>query len=640
MNTDCDAIVPGETAKLMLSEPAVRRLPVGAELRRGGGVHFRLWAPACCEVLVEFEGHESRALLPEPDGYFSGLSEVARAGWRYRFRLDDLAESLPDPASRFQPAGPHGWSEIVDPANFAWQDHAWRGLPRERLVIYEMHIGSFTPEGDWTGAAKQLPALAELGITCIELMPVAEFSGRFGWGYDGVNLFAPTRLYGRPDDFRAFVDSAHCLGMAVILDVVYNHLGPEGNYLRSFSADYFTNRYENEWGEALNFDGLNAGPVREFFIANAGYWIDEYHLDGLRLDATQQIFDASADHVLAAIVRRVREAAGPRRTFIVGENEPQHARLLLPPQQGGYGFDALWNDDFHHSATVALTKRQEAYYSDYQGHAKEFVAAATSGFLFQGQYSQWQHQPRGTPTLGLPAELFVVFLQNHDQIANSATGARGASLTSPGAWRALTCFMLLMPGIPMLFQGQEFAASTPFLYFADHAGALALDVAKGRRKFLSQFPSLASIAAQERFDNPADADTFQRSQLDHGERARHAEAYALHRDLLALRRDDPTLGDRSYRVEGAVLTDEAWLLRYIVSGGQDRLLIVNLGLDLALTFIAEPLLAPPVGRGWRLLWSSEDPRYGGSGVPLPTEEGMWRVPGRSALLLAAEPNSE
>ncbi|MFZ2006447.1 MAG: malto-oligosyltrehalose trehalohydrolase [Stellaceae bacterium] len=624
----------------MLSEPAVRRLPVGAELRRGGGVHFRLWAPACCEVLVEFEGHESRALLPEPDGYFSGLSEVARAGWRYRFRLDDLAESLPDPASRFQPAGPHGWSEIVDPANFAWQDHAWRGLPRERLVIYEMHIGSFTPEGDWTGAAKQLPALAELGITCIELMPVAEFSGRFGWGYDGVNLFAPTRLYGRPDDFRAFVDSAHCLGMAVILDVVYNHLGPEGNYLRSFSADYFTNRYENEWGEALNFDGLNAGPVREFFIANAGYWIDEYHLDGLRLDATQQIFDASADHVLAAIVRRVREAAGPRRTFIVGENEPQHARLLLPPQQGGYGFDALWNDDFHHSATVALTKRQEAYYSDYQGHAKEFVAAATSGFLFQGQYSQWQHQPRGTPTLGLPAESFVVFLQNHDQIANSATGARGASLTSPGAWRALTCFMLLMPGIPMLFQGQEFAASTPFLYFADHAGALALDVAKGRRKFLSQFPSLASIAAQERFDNPADADTFQRSQLDHGERARHAEAYALHRDLLALRRDDPTLGDRSYRVEGAVLTDEAWLLRYIVSGGQDRLLIVNLGLDLALTFIAEPLLAPPVGRGWRLLWSSEDPRYGGSGVPLPTEEGMWRVPGRSALLLAAEPNSE
>jgi maltooligosyltrehalose trehalohydrolase len=317
--------------------------------------------------------------------------------------------------------------------------------------------------------------------------------------------------------------------------------------------------------------------------------------------------------VLAAIVRCVREAAGPRHTFIVGENEPQHTQLLRSPQLGGYGFDALWNDDFHHSAMVALTKRQEAYYSDYQGHAREFVAAATSGFLFQGQQSQWQQQSRGTPALDLPAESFVVFLQNHDQIANSGTGSRGAALTSPGAWRAMSCFLLLMPGIPMLFQGQEFGASTPFLYFADYGDGLARDdVAEGRRKFLSQFPSLASKDAQERLDDPADDNTFQRSLLDHGERARHAAAYALHRDLLALRRDDPVLGDRSYRVEGAVLTDEAWLLRYIVSGGQDRLLIVNLGVDLSLAFIAEPLLAPPVRRGWHLLWSTEDQRYGGS----------------------------
>jgi maltooligosyltrehalose trehalohydrolase len=636
MNTDCDVIVAGETAsKLMQSEPRVRRLPVGAELQPGGGVHFRVWAPACREILVEFEGCKGQALLPEPDGYFSGLSDAARTGWRYRLKLDDLSGELPDPASRSQPDGPYGWSEIIDPTSFAWNDHTWRGVPREQLVIYEMHIGSFTPEGSWAAAAKRLPALAELGITCIELMPVAEFPGRFGWGYDGVNLFAPTRLYGRPDDFRAFVDWAHQLGIAVILDVVYNHLGPEGNYLKSFSVDYFTDRYANEWGEAINFDGPHAGPVREFFIANAGYWIDEYHLDGLRLDATQQIFDASADHLLAAIVRRVREAAAPRRTFIVGENEPQHTRLLRSPQVGGYGFDALWNDDFHHSAMVALTKRQEAYYSDYQGHAREFVAAATSGFLFQGQHSQWQQQSRGTPALDLPAESFVVFLQNHDQIANSGTGARGAALTSRGAWRAMTCFLLLMPGIPMLFQGQEFAASTPFLYFADYGGGLARDVAEGRRKFLSQFPSLASKDALE-FDNPADDDTFQRSLLDHGERALHAAAYALHRDLLALRRDDPILGDRSYCVEGATLTDEAWLLRYIVSGGQDRLLIVNLGIDLPLAFIAEPLLAPPVRRGWRLLWSSEDRSYGGSGAPLPTAEGMWSVPGRSALLLAAE----
>jgi maltooligosyltrehalose trehalohydrolase len=636
MNTDCDAIVPLKAENdLLLSEPPVRRLPVGAEPQRGGGVHFRVWAPACREVLVEFKDHEGQALLPEPDGYFSALSDAARAGWRYRFQLD-FSESVPDPASRFQPDGPQGWSEIVDPASFVWSDRAWRGLTRERLVIYEMHIGSFTPEGGWNAAAKQLSALAELGITCIELMPVAEFPGRFGWGYDGVNLFAPTRLYGEPDDFRGFVDSAHGLGMTVILDVVYNHLGPEGNYLKSFSAEYFTQRYKNEWGEAINFDGPNAGPVREFFIANAGYWIDEFHLDGLRLDATQQIYDASADHVLAAIVRRVREVAGPRLTFVVGENEPQETRLLRSPQFGGYDFDALWNDDFHHSAIVALTQRREAYYCDYEGHAREFVAAATRGFLFQGQHSRWQNQPRGTPALDLPADSFVVFLQNHDQIANSGRGTRGAALTSPDAWRAMTCFLLLMPGIPMLFQGQEFAASTPFLYFADYGGGLARDVAEGRRKFLSQFPSVASNDAQERLHDPADGDTFQRSLLDHGERARHAEAYALHRDLLALRRDDPVLGSRSYRVEGAVLTDKAWLLRYITEDGQDRLLIVNLGIDLSLTFIAEPLLAPPVGRGWRLLWSSEDPRYGGSGVLLPIKEGMWEVPGRSALLLAAE----
>jgi maltooligosyltrehalose trehalohydrolase len=614
----------------------VRRLPVCAEPQPNGGVHFRVWAPACDEVAVEFESHGTEALTPEIGGYFSVKIDRACPGWRYRFHLDNDPQGVPDPASRFQPNGPHGWSEIVDPADFAWSDGKWRGVPRERLVIYEMHIGSFTAEGSWAAAAEQLPALAELGITCVELMPVADFPGRFGWGYDGVDLFAPTRLYGRPNDFRRFVDRAHGLGVAVILDVVYNHVGPDGNYLRRFSPDYFTDRYANEWGEAINFDGDGAGPIREFFVSNAGYWIDEYHLDGLRLDATQQIFDASRDHVLAAIVRRVREAAGPRLTFVVGENEPQHARLLRSPQQRGYGLDALWNDDFHHSAMVALTDRREAYFSDYRGHAGEFVAAATRGFLFQGQYSRWQNQPRGMPACDLPAESFVVFLQNHDQIANSATGTRGHALTNPGAWRAMTGFLLLMPGIPLLFQGQEFAASTPFLYFADFHDDLALDVAKGRRSFLAQFPSLASDDIQAQLANPADCKTFRRSQLDSSERERHTEAYALHRDLLALRRDDPVLGQRPCRAEGAVVRENAWLLRYVAATGQDRLLIVNLGSDLPLASIAEPLLAPVVGQGWRLLWSSEDARYGGSGVPPPDQNGVWRVPGQSALLLAAD----
>lgn len=636
MTTESDLTICDLPAAARLVDMSARRLPIGAEPQPDGGVHFRVWAPACGKVAVEFETHGAQALIPETGGYFSGEIDRARVGVRYRLRLDDDPEGIPDPASRFQPDGPHGWSEIVDPADFAWSDGKWCGVPRERLVIYEMHIGSFTPEGSWAAAAEQLPGLAELGITCVELMPVADFPGRFGWGYDGVDLFAPTRLYGRPNDFRRFIDRAHELGVAVILDVVYNHVGPDGNYLKRFSADYFTDRYANEWGEAINFDGPNAGPVREFFISNAGYWIEEYHLDGLRLDATQQIFDTSSDHLLAAVVRRVREAAGSRFTFVVGENEPQHAQLLRLPQESGYGLDALWNDDFHHSAMVALTGRDEAYYSDYRGHAGEFVAAATRGFLFQGQYSRWQKQPRGTPACDLPAESFVIFLQNHDQIANSAAGKRAHALTSPSAWRAMTGFLLLMPGIPLLFQGQEFAASTPFLYFADFQNDLGRSVRQGRRSFLAQFPSLESEDMQARLGNPADPETFRRSQLDNSERERHTEAYALHHDLLALRRDDLVLGCRPCRAEGAVISENAWLLRYTAMMGQDRLLIVNLGADLPLAPIAEPLLAPVARQGWRLLWSSEDLRYGGSGIPLPSEDSVWHVPGQSALLLASD----
>ena len=547
----------------------VRRLPIGAEPQPGGGVHFRLWAPRCHEVAVEVERLGPIVLEAEPDGYFSCYVRSAQIGMRYRFRLDCGDTAMPDPVSRFQPEGPHGPSMIVAPDAFLWSDRSWRGIPRERLVIYELHIGTFTQEGTWQAAARELTALAELGVTCIEIMPVAEFSGRFGWGYDGVNLFAPTRLYGRPDDFRRFVDAAHALGIAVILDVVYNHLGPDGNYLAAFSAAYFTDRYGNEWGEAINFDGKDAGPVREFFLANAGYWIDEYHLDGLRLDATQQIFDRSDDHILAAIVRRVHQAAQGRITFVVGENERQEARLLRPPEHGGYGLDALWNDDFHHSAMVALTGHREAYYSDYRGRPGEFIAAAKHGFLYQGQRYHWQKQARGTPSLDLAAECFVVFLQNHDQIANSGGGQRCHALASPGCLRAMTAYFLLMPGIPMLFQGQEFGASTPFFFFADHEGELAGAVRDGRREFLAQFPSLAGAEMQALLTDPGAIATFRRSVLDHGERQRHAAIYDLHRDLLALRREDSALGRRPVCVDGAVLAEQAWMLRYFDEGGAE-----------------------------------------------------------------------
>jgi maltooligosyltrehalose trehalohydrolase len=346
------------------------------------------------------------ALAAEPGGYFVGTLADARAGTRYRFSLDG-GPPLPDPASRFQPDGPHGASEIVDPGAFRWTDTAWPGVSLRGQVLYELHVGTFTREGTWRAAMQQLPALADMGIRVLELMPVAEFPGQFGWGYDGVDLFAPTRLYGRPDDFRAFVDRAHALRLGVILDVVYNHVGPDGNYLTRFSPDYVTDRYANEWGEAINFDGARSAPVREFFIANAGYWIDEYHLDGLRLDATQQMFDVSPDHILAAISRRVRQAGGPRATLIVAENEPQHVRLVRSVEVGGYGLDALWNDDFHHSASVAVTGRHEAYYTDYGGTPQELVSAVKWGYLYQGQRYAWQKKARGTPAFGVPPERFV-----------------------------------------------------------------------------------------------------------------------------------------------------------------------------------------------------------------------------------------
>jgi maltooligosyltrehalose trehalohydrolase len=618
-----------------------RRYPIGAEIAPRGGVHFRVWAPRreTVEVVGSEASFRSVPLEREPGGYHSGLVPHAANGSLYRFRLDG-GDSFPDPASRFQPEGPHGWSQVIDPAQFRWTDQTWPGIRLEGQVIYELHIGTFTREGTFDAARRELPELGRVGISVIEIMPIADFPGRFGWGYDGVGLFSPVAVYGRPDDFRRFVDDAHRVGIGVILDVVYNHVGPDGNYLRQFSEDYFTSRYENDWGEAINYDGANCAPVREWVMANARYWIEEYHLDGLRLDATQQIFDGSTENIITALTKSAREAAGGRGIIVVSENETQITKLIRPIQQGGYGIDALWNDDFHHSARVALTGRNEAYYTDYLGKAQELISAVKYGYLYQGQRYKWQKKRRGTPGLDLRPAQFITYIQNHDQIANSTSGQRLHQLTSPGRLRAMTALLLLAPGTPMLFQGQEFAASSPFLYFADHHPELNKQVREGRTQFLTQFPSLAQPEMRDFDIDPGDPATFEQCKLDLRERQRHADIYALHADLLRLRRNDPVFRlQKRGGLDGAVFSDEAFMLRYFGQNGDDRLLLVNLGRNLHLDPAPEPLLAPPEDKLWELLWSSEDPRYGGSGTPPVESEDNWRMPGQAAVVMRPFPKA-
>lgn len=608
-----------------------RRYPIGAEIIAENETHFRVWAPKATTLRVVLES-ETYPLASQADGYFSGSAPCA-TGARYKFQIND-GPAFPDPASRFQPGGPHEASCVVDPFAFRWTDANWRGVQLNGQIIYEMHVGTFTPAGTWLAAIDKLPELRENGITLLEMMPVADFPGRFGWGYDGVNLFAPTRLYGTPDDLRTFIDRAHALGLGVILDVVYNHFGPDGNYLGAFSDDYFGRDQENEWGDSINFDGKNSGPVREFFITNARYWIQEFHFDGFRFDATQSIFDKSEEYIVGAIGRAARAAAGERSILLFAENERQETKLIRSRKECGDDFDGVWNDDWHHAAIVALTGRNEAYYSDYAGCPQEFVAAAKYGYLYQGQPYSWQGAPRGYPGLDLSPEAFVSFLENHDQVSNSSTGERVRMQTSPGRYRAMTALLLLGPWTPLLFQGEEFGASTPFFYFSEVGDEkLQEAVRKGRFEFLAQFPSASSEEAQSRLPVPSQFETFARCKLDWTEGQQNPALCDLHRDLMKLRREDSRLRQQSKGgIDGAVLRAESFVLRYLSRENDDRLLVVNLGSREDLTPAPEPLLAPPFGWGWEILWTSETPRYGGPGEVDIQPDEKWILPAESALV--------
>lgn len=599
------------------------------------GTRFRVWAPRAQRVEVVFTRSdlEPVALAAEPNGYFSGVSNHARVGEGYRYRLDG-AESFPDPWSRFQPEGPHGPSMVVDPSAYAWHDADWRGLDPSKQIFYELHIGAFTKAGTYAAAAEKLELLRDLGITAIELMPINEFGGTRGWGYDGVDWFAPYHHYGSPDDLRQFVDRAHQLGLGVILDVVYNHLGADGNYLPKFSNEYFTDRHANDWGQTINY---YCEPVRRCAIDNAAYWIAEFHFDGLRLDAVQSIHDPDYPRLLADLVAAARAAAGSRRIVICAEDYLQRADLVRPIDAGGAGLDYVWNDDFHHVARVALTGNRGGYFRKYRGTAQELLSALRRGFLFQGQLDAWRGEPRGTPTRHVNPACFIACTQNHDQVANTLNGQRLRTLTTPARARAMAAVLLLGPHTPLVFMGQEFDASTPFTYFADYTGQVAADLWQGRRRELKQFEQYTGENAQAAIPDPSAPETFERAKLHAGEQSGKGPTWQLYRDLISLRRNDPALARSStLATEGAVLEPRTFVLRWFDDEHGDRLLLVNLGDQLDRTSIAESLLAPPAGRNWRLVWSSDEPRYGGLGVVAPLTDEGWFIAAEASSFFVAD----
>ncbi|HXE81289.1 MAG TPA: malto-oligosyltrehalose trehalohydrolase [Vicinamibacterales bacterium] len=519
-------------------------VPALGAVPQGDGTAFCVWAPAARRVEVVISGNPDRIvrLTRDRDGYFSGFVEGARAGDRYRYRLDG-SRLLPDPASRFQPEGVHGPSEIVDPSAFEWSDAAWRGIRREDLVIYELHIGTFTSEGTFAAARERLADLAALGVTAIEIMPVAEFPGSRNWGYDGADLFAPSRAYGRPDDLRRLVDTAHARGLAVILDVVYNHFGPEGAYHAAFAPEYFTGRHRTPWGNAINLDGPRSPHVRRFFIENALHWLREYHVDGFRLDATHALIDESPVHFIQELTAELRRHRS--NVIVTAEDERRLPELIRPASRGGWDLDACWADDLHHQVRRLLTGDHEGYFARYSGTAADIATTIERGWFFRRTLDgrTLRADAPGAADETEPFSAFIVCLQNHDQVGNRAFGDRLHHTIDAAAFRAATALLLLAPETPLLFMGQEWAASSPFQYFTDHPEPLGWHVTEGRRAEFSAFSAFTDPEARTRIPDPQAASTFEVSRLRWEERSLppHASALRLHQRLLQLRRTHPAL---------------------------------------------------------------------------------------------------
>ena len=496
------------------------------------GIRFRLWAPSQAQVDLVVEGRDAPfAMTSGQNGFFETFVEGLGAGARYRFALPGGRE-VPDPASRFQPDDVNGPSEAIDPGAYRWRE-SWEGREWDDIVLYELHLGAFSPEGTFAGAASKLAHLAELGVTAIEIMPVSDFSGRWNWGYDGAFPYAPDASYGRPEDFKSFVEAAHGKGIAVLLDVVYNHFGPEGNFLPLYAGDFFTSRHKTPWGDAIRFDGANSRPVRDFFIENAEYWIEEFHLDGLRFDAVHAIKDDTRPDLIDELATRLRSRFH-RPIHLLLENESNDPRRLA--RRGGEAelYTAQWNDDIHHVLHVAATHEKSGYYAAY-GRTDLLGRALAEGFAYQGEMMPYRDAPRGGPSAGLPPGAFVSFIQNHDQIGNRAFGERLNVLAPPEVIRALASVYLLAPQIPMLFMGEEWGATEPFLFFCDYKGELAEAVRKGRRDEFSRFPEFADPERVAEIPDPCAEATFLASKLDWNRV--DTDHLAYYRDLLKARRE-------------------------------------------------------------------------------------------------------
>ncbi len=530
-------------------------MPFGAEVLPAGGARFGLWAPAAQRVDLLFE-NKTIPMQQEADGWYRLIHEAAQPGGRYFYRIDGK-QQVPDPASRFQPKDAEGPSEVLDPGGFDWQDAGWNGRPWREAVIYELHVGTFSSKGDYAGVAERLQYLKSLGVTAIELMPLADFCGRRNWGYDGVLPYAPDSRYGRPEALKALVQAAHRTGLMVFLDVVYNHFGPKGNFLHLYAPQFFTEKHKTPWGAAIDF---RQRAVREFFLHNALYWLEEYHFDGLRFDAVHAIIDDSPLHFLEEMASKIKDRfRDERHVHLILENDANQARFLGPGK-----YDAQWNDDSHHGYHVLATGEADGYYAAYaDAPAKHLARCLAEGFAYQGEVSPFSKEPRGEPSAHLGPACFVDFMQNHDQIGNRAHGERLASLSEENVLRSLSAMLLLAPSPPLLFMGEEWGCKQPFLFFCDFAGQLGDAVRNGRREEFARFAAFADPKARARIPDPLAEQTFKRSVLrwKDARSAKGRDCLAHYTHLLELRRTEiasRSFGPGRYRMLGERAFEVTW----------------------------------------------------------------------------------